>query len=154
MDKTRLQRRQLEKIFSEIRRMDIPLATPQKGWMNAIRTALGMPLSTIAKRLGQTPQGVKELELREAEGTVTLGALRRAADAIDCRLVYVLLPNTPLETMIEREAERIATDMMHSVSMTMALEDQRPTAEAEEDAHQDVIEKLKSNPRMIWKERR
>jgi DNA-binding transcriptional regulator YiaG len=41
--------------------------------LHAIRTALGMSLAQLGKRLGMSPQGVKDIELREEQGGITLG---------------------------------------------------------------------------------
>ena len=42
--------------------------------------------------MGVTQPTVQRLELSEAEGAIQLKSLRRAAEALDCDLVYALVP--------------------------------------------------------------
>lgn len=99
--------------------------TPPKGWMRAIRDAIGMTGSQLANRLGMTAQGIVSLERSEASGTIQLNTLRRAAEAMDCVLVYALVPKTSLTEMVERRAREIALQALRRVSHSMALEDQQ-----------------------------
>jgi len=149
MRNSRLQRKQLESVFSAARALEIQV--PRSGWLYAIRSALEMPLKTIAKRLGITVQGAKDLEMREANGNVTLNKLRQAAEALNCRLVYVLIPNEPLETMLETAANSFADNMMKDVSNSMSLEGQATTSAHQQDAKDQLVEELKSTPRRIWR---
>ena len=71
-------------------------AVPPKGWIKAIREALGVTGVQFAKRLLVRPQSVDALEKSEANDSIKLEALRRAAEALDCTLVYALVPNTSL----------------------------------------------------------
>src|SRR4029079_14724254 len=70
---------------------------PPKGWIRAIRDALGMTGVQLASRLGVRPQTLNLIEKSEAEGTIQLKTLRRAAEALDCTLVYALVPKGSLE---------------------------------------------------------
>ncbi len=65
---------------------------PPKGWIRAIRDAIGMTGVQFAKRLGVRPQSVDGLEKSEANGSIKLDTLRRAAEELDCTLVYALVP--------------------------------------------------------------
>lgn len=115
------------------RRLDERLATvpapdrlrpPPSGWIRAIRDALGMSGVQLAKRLGVKPQSVDAIERSEAAGTIRLGTLARAAEALDCTLVYVLVPNRPLDTMVTERAEALARRDLARVHHTMKLEAQ------------------------------
>src|ERR1700689_4095382 len=102
MDKARLtaqSRANLDERFKElgaVRRY----ATPVRGWTKAVREALGMTTAQLAKRLGVKQPSVVALEQSEAKGTIELATLRRVAEALDCTLVYALVPNKPLETTL------------------------------------------------------
>lgn len=100
-------------------------ATPPKGWVRAIRDAIGMTGAQLGKRLGMTAQGIVSLERSEAHGTIQLNTLRRAAEAMDCVLVYALVPKTSLTEMVDRRAREIALRALGRVSHSMALEDQQ-----------------------------
>jgi hypothetical protein len=54
---------------------------------------------------------------------VTLQSLRRAAEALDCELHYVLVPRQPLEELVEQRAKGIAEKAVNNVMHTISLED-------------------------------
>lgn len=100
-------------------------AVPPKGWIRAIRDAIGMTGPQLGRRLGMTAQGIVSLEKSEAHGKIQLSTLRRAAEAMDCILVYALIPKTSLKEMVDRRARELALRALKRVSHSMALEDQR-----------------------------
>ena len=100
-------------------------ASPPKGWIRAIRDAIGMTGAQLGRRLGVTAQGVVSLERSEANGKVQLDTLRRAGEAMDCVLVYALVPKTSLTEMVDRRAGELAARALQRVSHSMALEDQQ-----------------------------
>lgn len=116
-------RRNLDKRLSTLRDSN-QLTRPPKGWIKAIREALGMSAAQLATRIGvQTPR-VYEIEKSETMGSLSLDSLQRAANAMDCQLVYALVPRQDLETMVQERALEIAVKRAHATSHTMALEDQ------------------------------
>ena len=115
-------RRQLDKRFKLLAKMDID--SPQQGWVKAIRTALGMTMAQMARRLGVSQSRIATLERAEAEGAITLKSLERAAEAMDCRLVYALIPRKPLTEMVEERAGVVARRRLDAVRHHMTLEDQ------------------------------
>lgn len=98
--------------------------TPARGWIRAIRDALGMSGRQLAVRLKVSPQNVANIERSESNGTVQIATLRRVAEALDCTLVYALVPNTSLEEMVRSRAHQIASREMERIQHTMSLEDQ------------------------------
>lgn len=100
-------------------------AMPPKGWVRAIRDAIGMTGAQLARRLGMTAQGIVSLERSEASGKIQLNTLRRAAEAMDCILVYALVPKTSLTQMVDHRARDIALRALRRVSHSMALEGQQ-----------------------------
>ena len=59
------------------------------------RLAHGLKSRELAERMGVSPARISVLERDEDRGAVTLAMLTRAAAALDCRLEYRLVPNTP-----------------------------------------------------------
>jgi len=55
---------------------------------------------------------------------VQLKSLRTLAEAMDCDLVYALVPRTSLAESVRLQAERIASRLVHKVSDSMELEQQ------------------------------
>ena len=68
---------------------------PPHGWARAIREALGMSAAALAARMGTTAGAVTRLEQSEAGDRIRLDTLHRAADALECDLVYLLVPRRP-----------------------------------------------------------
>ena len=99
---------------------------PPKGWLRAVRDALGMTGVQLARRLGVSPQSVDALETSEAAGSIKLDTLRRAAEALDCTLVYALVPNSSLQGVVAERARAIALHDLGRVAHTMKLEAQGP----------------------------
>lgn len=98
---------------------------PANGWIAAIRKCLGMSVRQLAKRIGIARQSVSELEAREIDGSITLKSLRKAAEAMDCQLVYALIPQKgKLKDIVKRQALKKARALVEPVDHTMMLEGQ------------------------------
>lgn len=123
---------------------------PRGGWIRAIRDALGMPAAELGSRLGVTHSAVFELERSEQAGTIKVESLRRAAEALDCTLVYALVPKRGLDATVRAQAEAIVDDDLRRVEQTMALEDQSAdmTVASRADLVQQVID-----TRGLWSRR-
>lgn len=83
---------------------------PPTGWVKTLRTALRMTTEQLASRVGLKRSRIVQLENAEVNDAVTLRTLREAANAIDCDLVYAIVPkaNSSLETIIKHQAEQLA----------------------------------------------
>ena len=100
------------------------LARPPRGWVRAVREALGMSTAALGARLGITAGAVTRLEQSEAADRIRLDTLRRAADALGCDLVYLLVPRRPLTAVVQERARELARSQVAAVEQTMLLEDQ------------------------------
>lgn len=109
-----------------------------------------MSSEQLAKRLGIRQPSVIALEQSEAKGTIELATLRRAAAALDCTLVYALVPNKPLETMVRDRARAVAKRRRQPIEHSMMLEDQAVSAEESEAQLDAFIREM--NPRRLWDE--
>ena len=116
-------RRQLDKRLSPIR-SNKSLTQPPRGWIKAIRESLGLTTTQLAKRIGVTQSRVVDIEKAEKSGSITLDSLERAARALECELVYALVPRKPLQTMVEERAMRMAKHHVRTARHSMALENQ------------------------------
>jgi predicted DNA-binding mobile mystery protein A len=124
------------------------LHVPPKGWIRAIRDALGMSGGQLGKRLKVSPQTVEAMEKSEAAGTIQLNTLKRAAEAMDCTLVYALIPRTSLENTVKNRARQTAMTALARVSHTMKLEDQGTGDEEREALIEDYVGRIKD--RDLW----
>jgi len=78
----------------------------------------------LAARMGQSQPAITQLEQSEVSGKAQLDSLRRAANALDCELVYALVPRTSLEQTVRNRARLLAERDIAAVDQTMKLEDQ------------------------------
>jgi predicted DNA-binding mobile mystery protein A len=150
MDKARLtaqSRSKLDERFKEIGTVK-GHAAPVRGWIKAVREALGMTTAQLAKRLKVKQPSVVAIEQSEARGTIELATLRRVAEALDCTLVYAFVPNKPLEAMLRDRARLFARRRRGPVEHSMLLEDQA-VAEMDVDKRLDEIVRA-TNPRLFW----
>jgi predicted DNA-binding mobile mystery protein A len=147
--KLKLSRRQLDEALKNINAF-APNVAP-RGWLYAIRSALGMSRAVVAKKLGVTPAAVQQTEEREAALTISLASLQQAAQALDCHLVYAIVPNQSLMKTLHHAAEQAAKKIMKSTSQSMALEDQALRTASWQHAYDELVEELEKNPKLIWK---
>lgn len=147
-----LARKQLDKRLNPLRHSD-SLTKPPRGWVRAIRQALGMTTAQLAKRIGVSQPRAVEIEQAEKNGTITLNSLERAARAMHCKFVYAFVPQKPLQELVEGRAHVIAKERLAITSHHMALEAQPVSSEDEkaqfEQLVQQIVEKAGSD---IWKE--
>src|SRR5271170_5952637 len=98
---------------------------PQRGWVRAIRETLGISASELGRTLGTSRQLPLQLEKAEAEDRITLKSLRAMAHALDCELVYALVPHAgTLHALIEDRARAEAKQRVLGVEHSMTLENQ------------------------------
>ena len=119
-----LLRNQLDSQLSPLRQ--IQPVRPRRGWVRAVREALGMNGRQLAERMGIARSHLSQIETAEARDSVSLRTLRRAADALDCDLVYAFVPRDgrTLDEMVGERARAVADRIVEDVSTTMALEAQ------------------------------
>ncbi len=117
-----LQLKMLNNNLSEIHMCD----RPSRGWLASIRNTIGMSSRQMAERMGISQQSASKLEKNEIDNSITLKSLRKAAEAMDCKLVYAIVPNDGnLEDLLKKQALKKAREIVVSVDRTMQLEDQR-----------------------------
>jgi predicted DNA-binding mobile mystery protein A len=122
----RKSRDRLDRRFKDMPTID-HLAAPPQGWAKAIREALGFSARQLGQRISTSAQAVQQMEKNEALGRIQLDSLAQLARAMDCHLVYAIVPNNAersLQKMVEDRARQIALKTLAPVTSTMALEDQ------------------------------
>ena len=142
-------RSQLDKRFKQIGPLS-RFTVPVRGWIKAIREGLGMSSEQLAKRLGVKQPSVVALEQSEAKGTIELATLRRVAEALGCTLVYALVPNKPLETIVRDRARILLRRRRAPVEHSMLLEDQAVSAKDSEARLDEFVRE--TNPSRFWDE--
>jgi predicted DNA-binding mobile mystery protein A len=94
-----------------------------------------MSSAELAGRMGVGQSTISELESSEVRGTIKLDSLRRAAGALDCKLVYFLVPRTSLDDAVRAQARRKAAELTTA--------DHRPRTESDID---ELVEQLVDRP--------
>ena len=154
MNSRNLARKNLDRRFAELKPID-RWARPPKGWLRAIRDAIGMTTAQMAARLGVSQPRIVNLERDEVRGVLSLETLSRAAQALDCTLIYALVPNQSLDHMVGQRAEQIAAARISRVDHSMRLENQGLSKQDLQAEHRRVTEELlQGNLRRIWDEPR
>jgi predicted DNA-binding mobile mystery protein A len=105
----------------------------------------------LARRLKLAPSTVHELESSEKNGTITLNSLQKCAEAMGCRLVYAIVPETSLDEIVRGQAMKRSAELARNVQNTMALENQYVTSEATESMIRDKADELRlRGGRDLW----
>ena len=139
--------RQLDDAMSSL---NVP-QRPRDGWVSAVRQALGMSQTQLAKRMGIAPSSIAALQKNETNGGISLARLQRAADALDCDLQYVLVPREPLAQIIATQARRRARQLIRRVNESQALEDSAMPSETLDAAVDDLAAELAlQRPSDLW----
>ena len=150
--RTETARRHLDRRFREAGDVRRHLAVPVRGWIKAIRESLGMTASQLAMRMGVSQSTLSDMEKAEERGAIQLSSLKRAAESMNCTLVYAIVPNENLEAFFQIQARTVATEHLKPIEQTMRLENQSLSPE---DAREylDHYIRTELDPRIIWAKR-
>ena len=72
----------------------LPFSTGSIGWLKTARVELSLSASTVSKKLNLSRSAYSKYEESEMHGTITLATLAKAADALQCELVYAIRPKS------------------------------------------------------------
>lgn len=149
---SKLERLTLDKAFNKVRDV-MYIKRPTLGWIRTIRESLGMNIAQLAKRAGVVSSRIHKIEIDEVDNKLTLNTLENVAEALNCKLFYVLVPEKPLQTMLEDQAKKKAEEENKSVIHSMFLEGQTLDAEDQKEFIKIQSEDLLHN-RMnkIWED--
>jgi len=145
-----LARKQLERRLAPLRKAP-EFARPVRGWIKAVREALGMTAAQLGARIGVSQSRIARIEKDEAEDAVTLATLRRVAEGLDCTLVYALVPNRPLDEIMAERARAAADAQLKRTHHSMRLENQAlDKSDLEAERERLALEILAGDPRRLW----
>lgn len=136
--------KQLDRQLKEWQIISNKYERPRAGWIKTVRLALSMSAEQFADRLGLTRSRINQLENAETHDAVTLRTLKEAANALDCNLVYAIVPKgkSSLEDIIKNKAEQIANEHVMRVGHTMSLEAQTVDADALKIQKEELVKNL------------
>lgn len=122
---THQQRQILDQKIESVKLKNIP---EQKSWIKSVRSSLGITLRQMAALMKMDSKSIARLEMGEVNKTITLKNLFKAADVMECRLIYFMFPKNQYESfddIIDKKAEALAFKIAKGVSHSMSLEKQK-----------------------------
>ena len=81
-----------------------------------------MSAAQLAKRLGVTRAAVYQLENREVSRSVSIKQLDKVAEALNCDVVYAIVPRDGLEQSIRDRAREKVGERLRKINLSMGLE--------------------------------
>lgn len=131
---------------------------PKIGWIKTLRIALSMSGASLARRLGLHRSIVSYLERAEQDGSITIKKLKEVAQAMDCELIYAIVPkptvknsNPLINDIINKQAQIKASKIVNSASTQMMLESQELTKSALKKEVERLTEQLLNDrPKDFW----
>lgn len=110
-----------------------------------------MTTAQMASRMGVSQPRIVELEAGEVSGSISLKSLRRAAEALDCKALVLLVPNAPIGEVLHRRAVAHADAHLLAVDQTMRLEDQKTEDQGRRARlREQLIQQLMAKPKQMW----
>jgi predicted DNA-binding mobile mystery protein A len=106
-----------------------------------------MTAEQLGDRMGITGASVRSIESKERDHGIRLASLEKAAEAMNCTLVYTFVPNQSLEETVVAQANKVLEHQLQNVQQTMSLEAQT-VAISESDIEQQLHRIL--NSRNLW----
>lgn len=146
----KLMQKQIQKRLDEFSQL-MDMQVPQHGWIRTIRDALGMSSYVLANKLKLNRSAITQMEQREVKGTITLESLGQIAKALNCKLVYCLVPYESLDKILENQARLIAQKRIKVINHSMKLEDQGLSAQQLQQQEDDLVQELlQGNSKKLW----
>lgn len=146
-----LARKQLDKRLQPLRTSQF--VAPPRGWMRAIREALGMTARQLAARMGVAPSRIPMIEKAEVTGRTTIKTLREAAEAMNCTFVYAFVPTKTLDEIVRDRALQKTQKNISRLDHTMRLENQALIKDDLDDEQRRMVELIMSGSlRNLWQD--
>jgi len=124
--KNKLVRQQLDETLKQFTTL-LNIHRPSKGWIRALRDALGMSARQLGDRIGVSQQRITAIEREELNDTLTLNTLKRIAQSTSTTFVYGFIPKKSLEEIVKRQAISSISRETNRVTHSMRLEGQAPS---------------------------
>ena len=141
--------RQLDETFRELQPLRVGSA-PEDGWVRTVREALGMTIRQLAARAGLSKTAVASIEKNEVSRSVRLESIDRLAAAMECEVVYAVVPRTSLDQILKRQARYVAENLVTRVSDSMHLEMQGTPEAEQERLISELAEDLRRESGRLW----
>ena len=97
---------------------------PNRGWIFYIRNALSISTGNLAKLMGLKQPSIVAMEQREADKSITLETLEKAANAVGCDVFYAFVPKDSFEKFVDSKRRELVNRIITETNLTMSLEEQ------------------------------
>ena len=116
----------LDQYVGVLKSVQASVRRPVRGWLRAVRECSGVTQECLATKLGMTRQSYAQLETAEARGVISLKSLQREAEAMECEVVYFVVPRVGVAETFADLATRLDPARVHlaATEHSMALEGQ------------------------------
>lgn len=143
----RIRAKQIEKELAPLSKILIP----KTGWIKTIRETLGMNTRQLGNLCNVSSERIIRIETDEVEKRTTLATMQKVAKAMNCRLVYALVPEEGIIEFIEKTAKDKAKLELEEISHHMELENQKVSNESMKDQIEILTDELiRNNLKKIW----
>jgi predicted DNA-binding mobile mystery protein A len=119
---------------------------PERGWIAAMRRALGMSAEQVATRKGVSRNAVYQAERSEKEGAVSLNQMEQLAAAMGGKFVYAIIPNGRIEDMKYHQATLKANTLLSQETEAHSWSEE----EREDWVDDKIAELLHDMPSDFW----
>lgn len=116
--------KQYQQIIDRAAKAVAGFTVPKEGWIRTTRNAIGISGAQLARRLGMSRAQVSQAERNELSGAITLKTLQKMAGAMNCRVVYMFVPETSAKDIVASRARKKAEQLVSKADVHMALESQ------------------------------
>ena len=123
---THIIRKGLDQRLAPLKEARSAALMPARGWLRAARDAVGLSQEVVARKLGVKRQSYAQFERAEERGSISLTSLQRAAAAMDCEVVYFIVPREAVAHTYNELAQLNDSKFKHlqASEHSMALEGQ------------------------------
>jgi predicted DNA-binding mobile mystery protein A len=123
----------------------------RNNWLKTIRETLGISATYLADKMKVSQANISIIEKSEINDNITLKSLKKYAQAMDCELVYAIVPKSPLNGLLEDRARKVARKRLEPVAHSMSLEDQSvDKGDLKARYEQMIKELLIGDPKHLW----
>ena len=109
-----------------------------------------MTIRQLAARAGLSKTAVASIEKNEVSRSARLESIDRLAAAMECEVVYAVVPRTSLDQILKSRARYVAENLVTRVSDSMHLEMQGTPEAEQERLINELAEDLRSELRRLW----
>ena len=146
--------RQYQKIVDEAAGKLRSIQIPAEGWVCTVRKALGMSVPQLSRLMRISHTAIFRVEKKERSGSVTVKTLQMIAEAMGCRFVYAIIPETTTSKIIANRALKKAKFLVEQAGNQMVLESQGLSLKQMQQEIERLCQELQLKmPSDLWEDR-